>query len=378
MNRRCVLFSPIPILAVVTMIYGIFFGACHSNHPVRIGFLSSLSGRTADIGIAGRDGVQLAVAQCNAKGGIHGQTVELIIKDAEAHAETAVKAVEELIERDVAAIVGPMSSVIAKAIVPLLNAFQVVAVGGTVTTPELSGLDDYFFRVCFTAREQATRSARYQIDSKTMRRIAVAYDGSNRTFCVNWLESFKKPFTTDGGEILAEIDFQTEDGRSFSKIAHGLLAVEPDGILIIANPMDSALLCQQIRKSNSSVNITLSNWAATQRFLEMGGNAVEGVTLPIAFDWNSPSPPYQAFRKIYLERFKREPDFPGFYAYNAAQVVLTALKAQTSGQLLKDTILSIGEFDGLQGKISFDAYGDVKPLNISIRIIRNQTFVVLE
>ena len=378
MNRRYVPFSPIFIIFVVIMIYCIFFGACHSNQPIRIGYLGSISGRVADIGIAGRDAVQLCVAQCNANGGIRGRQVRLIIKDDQEHVETAVKAVEELIEKDVAAIVGPMSSVVAMAIVPSLNASRVVAVGGTVTTPALSGLDDYFFRVCFTAREQANRSARYQIDSKTMRRIAVAYDGSNLTFCENWLESFKKPFIMGGGEILAVIDFNTEDGRSFSKIAHGLLAVEPDGILIIANPMDSAFLCQQIRKSNPSVEITLSNWAATERLIELGGKAVEGVTVPVAFDWNSPSQPYQTFRKNYIDRFKREPGFPGFYAYNAAQVVLTALNAQKRGQHLKASILSIGEFDGLQGKISFDAYGDVKPLNASIRIIRNQTFVVVE
>ena len=61
------------------------------------------------------------------------------------------------------------------------------------------------------------------------------------------------------------------------------MADSPDGILIIANPMDSALLCQQIRKANPSIKITLSNWSATGRFTELGGRAVEGVTMPTVF-----------------------------------------------------------------------------------------------
>ena len=187
MNRRCILFSPIFIILIVIMVYGIFLDACHSTQPIQIGYLGSISGRVADIGIAGRDAVQLCVAQCNANGGIRGRQIEPIIKDDQEHAETAVKAVQERIEKDVAAIVGPMSSVVAVAIVPSLNASRVVAVGGTVTTADLSGLDDYFFRACFTAREHANRSARYQIDSKTMRRIAVAYDGGNLTFCESWI-----------------------------------------------------------------------------------------------------------------------------------------------------------------------------------------------
>ena len=332
----------------------------------------------ADIGIAARDAVQLAVEQCNERVGTGGRQIKLIFKDDQQNAETAIKAVQELISEDVSAIVGPMSSAMAVAIVPYLNKSQMVAVGGTVTTQDLSGLDDYFFRVTLTTREQASRSAYYQIDSGDMRRIAVAYDAGNRSFCLNWLENFKTPFIAGGGKILTVVEFKTNDRRSFSEITQGLMADDPDGILIIANPMDSALLCQQIRKFDPSIKITLSNWGGTQRLIELGGKAVEGVTIPIVFDWDSPSPPYQTFRKIYIDRYKREPGFPGFYAYNAAQVVLTALNAQKRGQGLKETILSVGEFRGLQGKISFDEYGDVKPSEASIRIIRNQKFVVLE
>lgn len=378
MNRVCVVFTPIPIVLIVTIVFGIFFFTCNSEQFIRIGYLGSISGRMADIGISGRDAVQLAVQQCNDKGGIHGRRVKLIIKDDGQDPAVAIDAVQALIDAGVAAIVGPMSSAMALAIVPYLNEAQVVAVGGTVTTQDLSGLDDHFLRVCLTTVEQATRSAQYQIRSGDMRHIAVVYDGGNRSFSENWLENFRSPFVAGGGSILTAVEFKTKDPRSFSEIVHGLLAVNPDGILIIANPMDSALLCQQIRKANPSVKITLSNWGATARLIELGGKAVEGVTVPIVFDWDSPSPAYQTFRKIYIERYNREPEFPGFYGYNAAQVVLTALQAQAPGRPLKETILSMGEFDGLQGKISFDAYGDVKPSAASIRIIRNQKFVVLE
>ena len=156
------------------------------------------------------------------------------------------------------------------------------------------------------------------------------------------------------------------------------MAAEPDGILIIANSMDSALLCQQIRKSNHSIKITLADWGATERLLELGGKAVEGVTVVQTFDRDSPNPKYQAFRKTYLERYDREPGFPGVYAYDAAQVILTALSAQKKGQNLKETVLSIRQFDGLQGQFSFDDYGDVMRSNASISIVRNRKFVIME
>jgi branched-chain amino acid transport system substrate-binding protein len=72
------------------------------------------------------------------------------------------------------------------------------------------------------------------------------------------------------------------------------------------------------------------------------------------------------------------PFLAGVYAYDAARVVLTALKARRQGQHLKAALLSIGEFDGLQGRIRYDACGDVAPAHASIRIVRNLKFVVVE
>ena len=142
--------------------------------------------------------------------------------------------------------------------------------------------------------------------------------------------------------------------------------------------MDSALLCQQIRKVDNNIKITLADWGATERLLELGGKAVEGVTVVQTFDRESPNPRYQAFRKLYLERYNREPGFPGVYAHDATQVILDALRAQRKGESLKETVLSIRQFDGLQGKYSFDDFGDVKRSNASISIVQNQKFVVVE
>jgi branched-chain amino acid transport system substrate-binding protein len=112
--------------------------------------------------------------------------------------------------------------------------------------------------------------------------------------------------------------------------------------------------------------------------LELGGAAVEGVSVVQTFDRNSQAPRYQSFRKTFMDRYQREPGFPGVFAYDATQVVLTALQAQKKGQQLRDTILSLRRFDGLQGEIIFDDFGDVKRSYASISIVRDQQFIVVE
>jgi branched-chain amino acid transport system substrate-binding protein len=208
--------------------------------------------------------------------------------------------------------------------------------------------------------------------------VTVTYDLNNRAYCETWLESFTSSYTRQGGTIVKVIGFGTHSGRTFLDLTAELLATKPDGILIIANSMDAALICQQIRKSAPNLYITLAEWGATERLLELGGRAVEGVTVIQPFDRENQTPAYQAFRHAYLDRNKREPGFPGVGAYEATRVILTALAAQKKGESLKEVILRVRQFKGLQGRIRFNVFGDVELPYAAISIVRNHRFVVLE
>jgi len=370
-SRKCLWPCNLALVAVVLLL-----AACESKEPLRIGFVAGTLGRVADLGVTGLDAAQLAVEQCNQEGGIRGRPVQLIAKDDHQDPDTARKVVRELVAAGVLAVIGPMTSDMAVA--PLLNEARLVTVSPTATTEELSGLDDFFFRVTSTTRAFANKSAHYHIQNGTMRRIAAAYDTGNRSFGEKWLYNFTAAFTASGGAMIHTIGFNTNQPATFLQIARDLLAAEPDGILIVANSMDSALLCQQIRKLDTAVPITLADWGATERLLELGGKAVEGVTVVQTFDRDSEAPGYKAFRQAFLERYRREPGFPGVNTYDAMQVVLTALKAQKMGTGLKETILALRRFAGLQGEFEFDPFGDVDRKEASISVVRNQSFVVLE
>jgi branched-chain amino acid transport system substrate-binding protein len=351
---------------------------CDSNAPIKIGFIAGTSGRVADLGISGLDAVQLAIEQQNDRGGIDGRPLQLITTDDQQNPELARRAAQELIDKQVEIIIGPMTSDMAMAVTPLLDPAGIVNVSPTVTTQRLSGRDDHFFRVSSTTREYAGRSADYQLKSGDMRRIVAILDNSNLSFTQNWLDNFATPFTAGGGKVVATIAFDTSKERPLSDIAGDALREDTDGILIIANSMDAAMLCQQIRKANQNIPVTLADWGATERLLELGGKAVDGVTVVQTFDRDNPNPEYQSFRKAYIERYQREPGFPGVYAYDAAQVVITALAAREKGEHMKQTILRIRGFDGLQGRFAFDDYGDVKRGNASISVVRDGKFVVID
>lgn len=370
--------SRLACLGMMTgVILGLVLSACSPPEPILIGFVGGTSGRAADLGVAGRDSVQLAIEERNQSGGISGRRVQLIVKDDEQDPEVAKRLVQELINEGVAAIIGPMTSAMGAAVAPIADQARILLVSPTVTTEELSGKDDHFFRVSSTTREFARRTALYQLKTNRMRRVAAVYDLGNRAFSENWLKNFTEAFA-QGGQVVLTLGFQVGNDTTFLSIAQELLADDVDGVLIIANSMDSALLCQQIRKLDARIPIVLSDWGGTERLLELGGKAVEGVNVVQTFDRNSSAPRYQAFRQTYLERFHREPGFPGVYAYDATTVVLDALSRRKGEQSLKETLLAVRTFEGLQSSFSFDDYGDVKRPHISIGIVRDGHFLVVE
>ncbi len=351
---------------------------CSPPEPVRIGFVGGISGRGADLGISGRDGAQLAVEQRNQAGGVSGRPVEIIFRDDRQDPEIARRVVEELIELGVSAIVGPMTSAMGVAVVPIVNEHKVLMVSPTVTTEDLTGLDDYFFRVSSTTGYFSTRNAEYQLRAKKLRRMAAIYDLGNRSFSVNWLDNFRRTFVAGGGEIVTEVSFVSGGDEQYIELARRALTSGPDGILIIAKSVDAALLCQQIRKLDSAVPITLADWGATERLLELGGKAVEGVSVIQTFDRDSLNRRYREFRQAYLRRFNREPGFAGVYAFESAGVIFETLARMEKGKDLKQTMLAIPEFEGLQSSFRFDRFGDVSRPHASISIVENGQFVVKE
>lgn len=353
------------------------FLACGPPEPLRLGFLGGISGRVADLGLAGRDAAQMAVDLRNQAGGVAGRKVILLVKDDGQDPDQARQAAQSLLDQGVAAVIGPMTSDMAMAVVPLMNQARVVCVSPTATTEELSGRDDHFFRVTSTTRIFAAANANYQIKTKRMRRVAAVYDTGNRSFSENWLENFSQALGAGGGQVVTRVAFKSGEDVSYAELAGRLLAARPDGVLIVANSMDSALLCQQIRKTEPGLPITLSDWGANERLVELGGKAVEGVTVVQTFIRDSDNHRYQEFRRTYMERFGREPGFAGVYAFEAANLVLDVLERQGQPGGLKQAILARRQFEGLQSPFILDDFGDVRRPQASISEVRGGKFLVI-
>jgi len=362
---------------VMFVVIGIsVWNGCRSERPIKIGFVGCLTGRLSDLGTAGRSGVMLAVEQVNAAGGLNGRMIELIVKDDQQDPVIATQVDQELVSNGVTAIIGHMTSAMSVAALPVINAAKIVMISPTSTSNDLTGLDDYFFRTGLPDKVQAEQMAQYAW-TRGIRTINSLHDLSNRTFTEAWQQNFQAAFQQAGGAILSANTFTSGQDAAYSDLVSQLLTPRPDGVLFIAGALDTAMLCQQIKKSEIMLPMMSSGWAMTPALLQQGGASVEGLILPQTHNEQSKNPAFIEFQQQFEKRFGVKPNFAATGGYDAAQLLFQALRETTKPEHMKEAILKHNVLRGLQGEITIDQYGDAQRKTFLFTVQQGQ-FVLME
>lgn len=348
---------------------------CVDRTPVVLGFMGDLTGRAADLGVGGRDAATLAIEEANTNGGLRGRPFELFSMDDRQTADVARAAYEAFQAAGVELVIGPMTSRSMAAIQPLADKGPLLLISPTVTSSAFDGQDDRLFRVIASTREYARKSARFHAERQGLRRVAVVMDENNLAFTQRWLDDFEVEFTQLGGHIVSQVSFDMQAMPSFGRVVASALAGQPDGLLILANAADAALLVQQARKQAPTVSVLSAEWSASEAFLSLAGRAAEGVHQSQFFDHGSREPAYLEFVGRFRHRFGREPGFAEVAAYDATRVALQALVARRDGEDLKQTLLRVGRFDGVQQPVVFNPTGDAQR-ETYITVVRDGRYVV--
>jgi len=285
--------------------------------------------------------------------------------------------VKELIDQGVTAIIGHMTSSMSMQTVPIVNEKKVIMMSPTTTTTYLSGKDDYFFRVSNTTKSYATIMARYLYDILDVKNVAVVYDLKNKAYTESWMQDFRKEFEKSGGRIATAVKFISGPDTHLYDVAMQALLPGVEAMVISASAMDAAMICQQVKKIGKNIPIAASEWAATEKLLELGGAAVENVIVSQFFDRNSTDKVYVKFREAYRKRFGNEPGFASVNAYDAVNIVLEAIKKQKTGNLSKETLQKLNQYNGVQGVVTIDRYGDADRKTF-LSVVKNNEFVVVD
>lgn len=223
---------------VAMMLFGMAGGAM-AEETLKIGGIAPLTGAAASYGLEVQAGVNYAVEQVNAAGGVLGMQVEMIWRDDMHDAATSVNAYNE-ITNDVVAFVGPVTTA------PTIAVYGVAAADGkpmispSATAYEVTNPGNNVFRACFLDPYQAETMAVFAKENLGAATAAVVYDNAN-DYTLGLRDAFNKKAAELGIEIVAEevcVAGQADYSAQLTKIADA----EPDVVFVAEYYEDTAVM----------------------------------------------------------------------------------------------------------------------------------------
>lgn len=227
---------------------GMTFTGCSKEaaDTVKIGGIFPLSGNVAVFGTECRNGVEMAISEINAAGGVNGKMLELIAEDDEGSPEKSVNAYKKLVTRDKCnIIIGSLTSGCTAAITSLAQAQKVLLLAPAATQVDITDAGDYVFRACFIDPFQGTVGGKFSLETLGAKNAAVLYDIQN-DYSIGLYENFKVAFEQGGGTLVAEESYSTGD-KDFNAQLTKIKTTNPDVVYLPDYYGTVALIAKQLR-----------------------------------------------------------------------------------------------------------------------------------
>ncbi|MDK2927824.1 MAG: branched-chain amino acid transport system substrate-binding protein [Bacillota bacterium] len=326
---------------------------------IKIGTVGPLSGNAATYGQSTKHGVEIAVDEVNKAGGISGAQVELVPEDSRGDQTEAANATRKLVEQDkVVAIVGAVLSSETLSGGPIANDAKVPMISSSSTAPGIPDIGPYIFRNCISDNVQAAQLAEYAVQELKVKRFAVMF--TNNDYGMALRDGFTAK-AKELGEVVA-VEAYTDGDANFSAQLTKIKAQNPDALYIGGYYTEAAKIAQQAKEMGLKVQLLGADGFYSSKLTELGGDAVEGAVFTAGFYSGDTSPAVQNFVAAYKAKFNEEPDMFAAQAYDAAKIVLEAIKkaGSTDTTKIQAALAATRDFPGITGTTSFTANGDAE------------------
>jgi branched-chain amino acid transport system substrate-binding protein len=327
---------------------------------LKIAMLAAMSGDVKTFGEGTKRGVEMAVEEWNAQGGVLGRQVEIIIGDTKCDAQEAANVANKVINQDkVRYIVGAVCSSASIPISEIANPAGVVQISPPSTNPQVTINEDgsnkeYIFRACFLDPFQGEVDASFAMDELGAQNAAILYDVGN-DYVKGLAEYFKASFEELGGDVPV-FEAYTKEDTDFSALLTKVAEADVDVLFLPDYYNKVNVIAKQAKeKGVEAVMLGADGWDSPDLDLE----AVDGAYFSNHYSPYDPRPLVQDFVKNFESTHDMTPDFVAVLAYDATNVLLQAIEnaGVDDPAAVKDALAAI-EFEGVAGDIKFDESGD--------------------
>jgi branched-chain amino acid transport system substrate-binding protein len=349
----------------------IFYGCGGKEDVIKIGVAGPMTGDQAKMGTDFKNGVALAVEEWNAKGGVLGKKIAIMIEDDQHDPKQAVSIANKIVNAGAVGTIGHFNSSCSIPASDVYNRAGIPMISPGSTNPQLTekGFKGVF-RVCGRDDQQGKVGAEFVINKLGLKKIAIIHD---KTIYGQGLASEFKKFITGKVEVVYYSGIIQGD-KDFKTVLTAIKDKKPELIYFGGIYPEAGLIVRQAKELGMNVPLMSGDGTIDPKFIEIAGaKAAEGTYLTFSPDARK-IPTAKMFIDAYEKKFGEIGPY-SIYAYDAANIMLTAIKeaGTKDGKTITDKLHSM-EFNSAVGKIKFDDKGDVTVAPYVVWITKNGKF----
>jgi len=349
--------APLMILFAAALACAVPAGAAD---PIRIGAVVSATGPASFLGEPEKNTLQMQADAINAAGGLAGRPVEVVVLDDETDVNKAVLAADRLLKKEnVVAVVGPTVSGNSLALAPKFEAAKVPLVSCAAAEKIVRPVAPWVFK---TAQSDRLAVARILAHAKKQgyKKLAIltVSDGYGQA----GREVLKDLIPAGGFELAADEAYGPKDTDMTAQLTK-IKGASPDAVICWGTNPGPAVVAKNRVQLGMATPLYMSHGVASKKFVELAGEAAEGLLLPagkltVAAQLPDADPQKAlllAYAKAYEARFKTPASAFGGYAYDGLMLVAEAVKAagDASPAAIRDNLEKIQGFPGITGVFRF-------------------------
>ncbi len=330
--------------------------------PIKIANIVELSGAGATSGTNFKNGVELAVKEINAAGGILGRKIETTTADTQSNPGVAKGLATKAVDDDVFAVFGPVfSGSILVSMAETRRAEVPNFTGGEAAAITKQG-NPYVFRTSFTQDTAMPKVARFIANNLKAKTVALIY--VNNDFGKGGRESLAKALEPLGVKITADISTD-QNQVDFSAAVLKAKQANADAIFVYTNEEEAARALRELRKQGVTKPIVGETVLTSQKVIELAGEAANGAVAHVGLTVDAPLPAMRAFRARFEKEYKYISDHNGVKGYTGVYIMKAAIEKagkvdrKLLAQTMKGLKIKAADHPGVLMDVSFDANGDL-------------------
>ncbi len=320
------------------------------SQTLKFGLAMPLTGSQSAYGKDQVQGAQFAVDDLNAKGGVQGRKLEMIVLDTQADPQVGINAVNRLISVEKVPVYVTAWSAVVKAVAPISNREKILELSVGASSPEVAQLGDYVYTTFPLADVDVTAVAQYAHDKLGKKNAAVLY--INNDTGVDAAKVYKSAFEKAGGNVVV---YEAYDPKAtdYSGMLLKVRAANPDMVHIHGLITDIPQVIAQMRQLGLQQRVSTYSAGYNPNIIKQLGAAAEGLIVTSLAPGVNDRPQVKEYVERWKQKEGRVPNGLPYtqYLYDAPVMVahmyewLLKQKLPATGENMRKALLGVKRFD---------------------------------